>query len=656
MKRLAKKSTSFLSPTKLTAPTPPKPNRVALYLQRARLIDSIRFHLRSNSPLDSLPLITDSFVATHALRSAPSPDSALSLFHSLSALPNFSYSQNTLHALAKTLASAARCADLQSLIHAVDSGQFQKIPCLSSMCLLRWHAAAGDVESAVRVWTEMRSAISGIKRHPCTESYNLIMGLYAKAGRDSEAVRIFLTMIGEGANPNSRTYTVMIEHLVKSGRPDSAMEVFEKLPLMRIRRTSRQYSVLAGAFLEIGRLDAVYILMGEMHEDGILPDCNLRSVLMQMREAGFVKETEEFVAEISPDGRIPNVSFCMNSRDSEDMDEDGDNDDDEDDDDDAVEGRPDAIRLKPWLDPSALASALSDWDHSEVSALENAGFVWTRRLVCKLLRAFKKPETAWEFFCWVAYQPGGFTHDVYTVSRMIVILARHGHVELADRLVSKIKREGIRLSLSTVRLVIDSYGVSKNAGAALRIFRELDSVCGLVSKSNLGLLYSSLLRTFVKCRRSSEVMELVEEMVLSGVLPDIQTFSGLMQHFALEGDLRTVQQLFAMVRQSGLEPDAYMYQMLIRAYCKRERAALALRVFEDMRNAALAPDAATKALLVKSLWKEGKLREAADVEKRSEEVKDGLPVALPGHVWTVSSADLMEVYDIYTNSFTTEGG
>ncbi|KAJ8645719.1 hypothetical protein MRB53_007467 [Persea americana] len=101
-----------------------------------------------------------------------------------------------------------------------------------------------------------------------------------------------------------------------------------------------------------------------------------------------------------------------------------------------------------------------------------------------------------------------------------------------------------------------------------------------------------------------------------------------------------------MVRQSELEPNAYMYQMLIRAYCKRERAALALRVFEDMRGADLWPNAATKALLVKSLWKEGKLREAAAVEEKGEEVRDLLPVALPGHVWNVSSADLvMEVVD-----------
>ncbi|KAM2096235.1 hypothetical protein COP2_018995 [Malus domestica] len=145
-------------------------------------------------------------------------------------------------------------------------------------------------------------------------------------------------------------------------------------------------------------------------------------------------------------------------------------------------------------------------------------------------------------------------------------------------------------------------------------------------------------------------------MIMSGIVPDIQTFSGLMHHFALNADIKTVQKLFAMVRQSGVQPDAYMFKVLIQAYCKCGRAALAWRVFEDLRNLKLVPDAATKELLVKSLWKEGKRREAAAVEESCEEVSDALPLTLRGHLWTVSSADLTKVFSIYSNSFLSAGG
>ncbi|RRT41724.1 hypothetical protein B296_00057588, partial [Ensete ventricosum] len=61
---------------------PSEGGRVALYFRRARLIDALRLRLRSADPSPP-PLPPDPFVAVQALRSAPSPDSALSLFRSI---------------------------------------------------------------------------------------------------------------------------------------------------------------------------------------------------------------------------------------------------------------------------------------------------------------------------------------------------------------------------------------------------------------------------------------------------------------------------------------------------------------------------------------------------------------------------------------------
>ncbi|KAF9609387.1 hypothetical protein IFM89_015728 [Coptis chinensis] len=455
-------------------------------------------------------------------------------------------------------------------------------------------------------------------------------------------------MIHDGAYPNYRTYTIVMHHLVSLGKLNEAHEIFETLPSMRIKRTVNQYLILAQGFSGVERFEVVKKLFQEMERDGIVPTQNMVSSLKCLQDAGVLEGLEGLWRELMPDKRIASIGVDVDSSDDEGDENVGKGDSCR------VDG--DDVRLKPWLDPGALANALSDWDPTDVLALENANFVWTTRLVCKMLRRFKKAETAWKFFCWVAYQPGEFTHDGFTISRMITMLARYGHVELVDQLIMKVKRERIRLSFSTVRLVIDFYGLSKQPDAALRVFYDIETVSGAISKHHQSLLYSSLLRTLVKCKRGSDVMDVLEEMILSGIIPDIQTFSGLMQYFALEGDLKTVQKLFGIVRQSGIEPDAYMFQVLIRAYCKRERAALAVRIYEDMRNSNLIPDSATKALLVKSLWKEGKLREAAYVEEISEDINDMLPPALPGHLWTVSAADLKRVYDIYSNSFASNVG
>ncbi|KAL1316353.1 hypothetical protein HN51_068557 [Arachis hypogaea] len=627
----------------------PFPNRVSHYLYRAKLIDSIRLSLRSSNPNSLSTLLNDrlldSFVITQALRSAPSADSAISFLNALQESPRFSHTQHTLHALATVLARSGRTSELNSLIDAIRAKQFGNVK-ISFMNLMNWHAAAGDLDSVLAVWDEYRLANNRV----CTESYNIVMALSAQMGKDYEVVRSFYRMIDEGLLPNCRSYSIVIEHLVKSGKVLEALEVFKMLPSMRIKRTLKQYTVLIDCFIACKRFDEVKTLLDEMQIDGILPSRAMCLLLQKMQEEGFLKESDLLFRETLQDERIKNVIYsverCV--------------DDEEEDEDENVShasqcDHTDEVQLKPWMDPHALASALQNWSPDEVSALEGANFVWTTRLVCKILRSFKSPETAWNFFCWVACQPG-FTHDIYTVQRIMTLLARHGRTELVDRLISKIRMEEMRLPFSTIRLIIEFYGISKNADAALKVFNDVRILCGPISKSNLMLLYSSLLRTLTKCGRNSDALDILDQMILNDICPDMQTFSGLMHYFSNLGDIKTVQRLFAMVRQSGVEPDAYLYKVLIQGYCKSKRAALAWRLFEDMRNSGLMPDSATKELLVKSLWKEGRRREAAAIEESCEEVNVVLPHALRGHEWTVSSADLSKVYNLYSDCFASNGG
>jgi hypothetical protein len=75
-----------------------------------------------------------------------------------------------------------------------------------------------------------------------------------------------------------------------------------------------------------------------------------------------------------------------------------------------------------------------------------------------------------------------------------------------------------------------------------------------------------------------------------------------------------------------------------------------------MRGAGVILDSPTVELLVKSLWQEGKLWEVALVEERCEEMmaacgRGRLSGTTPGHVWTVSAADLNKVYGIYSGCF-----
>ncbi|EPS57610.1 hypothetical protein M569_17206, partial [Genlisea aurea] len=568
-------------------------NKVSLYLQRAKLIDSIRLCLRSRVPettlLDVLKCPSlDSFVVANALRSAPSPASALSLIESLKKLECFSHSRETLYAMAKILAKTGQFDELGALVDDINGGKF------SFMDRMRWYADAGNLDEVIGIWQQWRSTLDG---HPCTESYNIIMKLYVDKGMDTEALEMFAQITQEGALHNCRTYTIVVQHLIKLGKLDSAMELFQILPHMMVKRTLRQYSLLVEAFTDANRFDVVKALLHEMQLDGILPGRSMLSSLQRMKEAGFDSESKELINDLLPDSRIKQIGYSTDAS----------SDDDDDD-----------VKLKPWLDPAALSSALRNWEPDEVSALEMADIVWSSRLVCKLIRSFKSPETAWEFFSWVARQHR-FVHDIYTISRMIAKLARHGRVGLVDNLLLKIKRESMKLSVTTVRLVIDSYGFSKHGEAAVNVFRDVDTLCRRPSRAGRSILYASLLRTLAKCRMDARVMDVLDEMLVSDAVPDLRTFSGLMRHYAVQGDVGTMQRLFGMARQCNLEPDWDMYKILIWGYCRCGRASLAVRALEEMRDSKMVPDRATKGMVVRSLWKQGMLREAAHVEQFNDD-------------------------------------
>lgn len=70
-------------------------------------------------------------------------------------------------------------------------------------------------------------------------------------------------------------------------------------------------------------------------------------------------------------------------------------------------------------------------------------------------------------------------------------------------------------------------------------------------------------------------MELLEEMRMEGVLPNAQTFFGLLEYF---GSKETVHKLFGITKQAGVGLDGFMYHVLSQAYDKHEMVDLAMEV------------------------------------------------------------------------------
>lgn len=639
LKQLFQQSFSYSTLSRSSLTPSVSLNAISLYFQRSQLISSLKHALRSNAPLESLaslvntPLL-DSFVVSRALQYAPSADSALLLVKTLKNVPHFSHTRMTLKALGIVLAKFRRFPELQGLISSIRNKDFPDVSTKSiDMDEFSWYAVSGDVDTVLHVWDK----IKGSRGRRCIEAYNILMGVHAKAGNNSEAVKVFYKMMEENAVPNSRTYTAMIEHLVSSGKLDSAIEVFRILPRMRIRRSSRMYAPLFKGLMDARRFEVVSDLKNEMQIDGvILPSCQCSN------EEGEDEDDDD--AELASKIRIePEIISTLRDRNE-------------------------GISLEIL---SAVYDTNMAWTPEILSALDDTNVSWTSVLVCKtLLRMFndyEEVDNIWAFYCWLGNKPGRFTHDAHTASTMLKIIAfwcsdkvpdwsynwkecrdTWCRYDLLDELITKIKEGGISLSYITLNYIIDR----RRAKGAVRIFRHVEEICNPLSKFHLMILYSSLIRKLTQdifCPLGA--LDMLEEMIFCGVLPDIPTFTGLMYYFSRKRDFLTVVKLFRMVQRNNLRPDAFMFQILIRAYLRCGKVDRAFKAFKDMRDSNFMPDSATKALLVHRLSKEGMSEEVAVVEAGSDEINHLPPLPLHAYIWNVSSFDLKRVYEIYSHSF-----
>ncbi|KAK2973566.1 hypothetical protein RJ640_014490 [Escallonia rubra] len=648
---------------------------VKTYVRKSRLLQSLKQALHhphsTNDDNNNTPLITllsdpllkdDPTVLAQALRSGPSADSAISLIETLDQhVPQFSHNRSSVHAFARVLAESGRAIDLHNLMEAAIADAIPGLELFSysgdddwyptdQMEFARHYYALGDLDSLLEIW---RLLVPGVdSKIPCTESFNMVMDLYGRNGNHSEAVKIFRALVKEKRIPNTRTYSIMIEHLASAGKFESAKQVFDILPRMRIKRTARQYSVLLGAFTEMKSFDVVRSLICEMQLDGILPGQSTRLALQSMMESGLMEEVDALVRQLLPDGTrgsLEDIDFGFTSSSSE-----SEKDDDEDK---SFESKP--MRPLVDVDPRFFAKSFWNLNPETIFAMERVDFEWTTPLVCKVIRNLRQIDRAWNFFQWLEKSKprGRFRHNVYTVSTMIAILAAAGRGDdRMDELLSKIKREGIKLPFFTVKLIIDFH---KNnyytVDPAIKILREIEQFCDPLPEFNMKILYCSLFRTLSWKRNSgSNVVVMLNEMIFQrGILPDIQTFTGLIYYFGRRyKDLKTVKYLSEMVGQCDLERDVHFFQILIRAYVWCRKPGDAYRVFEEMRKSNMMPDFTTRNVLCKGLKMENKLNEIAAI-KSTLDNDAVLPLTWHGYIFKVSFADLSRIYDIYSSSFLT---
>ncbi|KAJ7533945.1 hypothetical protein O6H91_13G072200 [Diphasiastrum complanatum] len=485
--------------------------------------------------------------------------------------------------------------------------------------LMYWYGKAGDMDRALSVFDQMKA----VDCKPNIVTYTTLMHLHSKDRKFSKIREVYLAMVDSGQQPNSATYTVLINCLVNMENLDSALLVFNSMEKLEAIPTFVTYGLLMNAFAKAGKLPVLWGLYEKLQNSGLwLNQKNYSSLVDSLHAAGKLEEADDLIKKIGfiLEKEENPTKFFLHTMAEETSEEeyglqevlrafDGQFVDKE------LEDPFGACLFTPYteeqdfvranVDIRALCGVLLNWDDKTAEALDVANIKWDWRNVLRMLMALKSGDVTWKFFTWVIGKQG-YKHNVYTYSKMIDILARHGNFKNAQVLLEEMQDKKLPVSVVTFNTLISFLSAAGRLTEALKLFYWMKESDVAPNKSTFTLLIDM----FAKHKRNDKALEMYKRMLEAGLRPDTSTYSSFIKSLAEEGKVEAAYSIFQKMQEFACHPDLTIYTALIDAFYKKENMGKTLEVFTATQDSGMELLPASYRLVAKAFKRVGNMEEA----------------------------------------------
>lgn len=131
-------------------------------------------------------------------------------------------------------------------------------------------------------------------------SYNIMINVYANAGVDHEAEKLFQAMQRQGCMPDSFTYLSLVQAYTVSLNYSKAEETIHAMQNKGIQPSCAHFNILISAFAKVGLIDEARRIYRELSTFGLIPDLVCyRTMMKGYLERGCVEEGINFFKSIS---------------------------------------------------------------------------------------------------------------------------------------------------------------------------------------------------------------------------------------------------------------------------------------------------------------------------------------------------------------------
>ncbi|XP_047179649.1 pentatricopeptide repeat-containing protein At1g73710-like [Vigna umbellata] len=377
-------------------------------------------------------------------------------------------------------------------------------------------------------------------------TYNVLIDLYGKAGRLSDAAEVFEEMLKEGVAMDVWTFNTMIFICGSRGDLVEAEALLGIMEEKGVAPDTKTYNTFLSLYAEAGDVDAAVSCYRRVREAGLCPDVvTYRALLGMLCKKNMVQDVEDLIDEMERD----------------------------------------SVGVDEHALPGIVEMYVSEGDIDKVYQLLKK-FHINREMSLKI-RAAVMDVFAEKGLCEEAenlfYGGRDLTVHKKDVLECNVMIKAYGKTRLYDKAVSLfkgMKNHGTWPNESTYNSLIQMLSGGDLVDQAIELMDEMQEL-GFKPPCQT---FSAIIGCYARLGRLSDAKRVYGEMVRVGVRPNEVVYGSLINGYAEHGSLEETLKYFYMMEESGFSANLIVLTSLLKAYCKVGNLEGAKAIYERMKN------------------------------------------------------------------------
>ncbi|KAG5015973.1 hypothetical protein AAZX31_08G172800 [Glycine max] len=390
------------------------------------------------------------------------------------------------------------------------------------------------------------SSLNGPQKPRLSNTYNVLIDLYGKAGRLSEAAEVFAEMLKAGVAVDVWTFNTMIFVCGSQGDLAEAEALLGMMEEKGVAPDTKTFNIFLSLYAEARDIGAAVLCYKRIREAGLCPDeVTYRALLGVLCRKNMVREVEDLIDEMER-AFVSVDEHCVPG---------------------IVEmyvGEGDVDKAFDLLKKFQVNGEMSSNIRSAIMDVFAEKGLW---------------EEAEDVF----YRGRNLAGRKRDVLECNVMIKAYGKAKLYDKAISLfkgMKNHGTWPNESTYNSLVQMLSGADLVDQAMDLVDEMQEV-GFKPPCQT---FSAVIGCYARLGQLSDAVSVFKEMVRTGVKPNEVVYGSLINGFAEHGSLEEALKYFHMMEESGLSSNLVVLTSLLKSYCKVGNLEGAKAIYERMKN------------------------------------------------------------------------